>query len=79
MAIDYIDNDTPLLILNSDQIFDVNLSNFIKRLKIRCRCMFLDSVHPRWSYAKLNESNYAIETAEKHPISRNAIAGFLLF
>jgi len=80
MAIDYIDNDTPLLILNSDQIFDVNLSNFIKDFqKYDAGVIVFDSVHPRWSYAKLNESNYVIETAEKHPISRNAIAGFYFF
>ena len=38
-----------------------------------------ESVHPRWSYVRLNENNLISETAEKRPISKNAIAGFYYF
>jgi len=38
-----------------------------------------ESVHPRWSYVRLNEQGLVVETAEKRPISRNAIAGLYHF
>jgi len=38
-----------------------------------------ESVHPRWSYVRLDKEQYVVETAEKHPISRNAIAGLYYF
>ena len=41
--------------------------------------MNFNSVHTRWSYVKTNENNIVIETAEKNPISRNAIAGLYFY
>jgi dTDP-glucose pyrophosphorylase len=38
-----------------------------------------DSVHPRWSYVRLDEHGYVIEAAEKRPISRYATAGVYYF
>jgi dTDP-glucose pyrophosphorylase len=37
------------------------------------------SVHPKWSYVRLDENNKIVETAEKRPLSKNAIAGFYYF
>ena len=34
-----------------------------------------ESTHPKWSYAKLNESGFVSEVAEKNPISKNATVG----
>jgi dTDP-glucose pyrophosphorylase len=36
-------------------------------------------VNPRWSYVRTNDQNYVIDTAEKRPISKNAIAGLYLY
>jgi hypothetical protein len=38
-----------------------------------------DSVHPRWSYVRLNDDGLVVEAAEKRPLTRNAIAGFYYF
>ena len=33
------------------------------------------ATHPKWSYAKLNDSGFVTEVAEKNPISDNATVG----
>lgn len=81
MAIDYINADDELLILNSDQIIDCNFAELLAHFR-SCQAdaglLVFESVHPRWSYARLDE-NQVIETAEKNPISKNAMAGFYYF
>lgn len=80
MAIEYIDNDTPLIISNADQLFDVCLDGVIKSFdKSDAGVIIFESVHPRWSYVRLDNENNVIETAEKRPISKSAIAGFYYF
>lgn len=82
MAIDQINNDTPLIISNSDQIIDADLSQIIGQFFDRdldAGVICFDSVHPKWSYVRLDEKENIIETAEKRPLSRFAIAGFYFF
>lgn len=80
MAVEYIDNNIPLIISNADQIFDINLQEIINSFQNSdAGVITFESIHPRWSYVKLNEKNEVIETAEKRPISKNAIAGFYYF
>ena len=80
MAIDHIATDTPLLIANSDQLFEAPIAELIRGFTTAdAGIVSFDSVHPRWSYARLNEQGKVIETAEKRPISRHAIAGLYYF
>ncbi|MGJ0344498.1 glycosyltransferase family 2 protein [Aliarcobacter cryaerophilus] len=80
MAVEYIDNDTPLILSNADQLFDMCLDEVIKSFESSdAGVMTFESIHPRWSYVRLNEKNEVTETAEKRPISKNAIAGFYYF
>lgn len=82
LAIDYIDNDEPLLISNGDQLFAKGLSERVLDL---CRddgdggCVVFQSVHPRWSYVRLENDHQIVEASEKRPISKNAIAGVYVF
>ena len=82
MAIDYIDNNDPLIVLNSDQIIDYDLdkitNDFVDR-DLDAGIICFDSVYPKWSYIRLDDDDNVIETSEKRPISRNAIAGFYYF
>jgi len=81
LAIEHIDIETPLLISNSDHVIDWNLQDiyqdFSKR-QLDGGVVCFPSVHPKWSYARV-ENMQIIETAEKRPISRNAIAGTYYF
>ena len=82
LAIDHIGNDEPLLIVNGDQVFDLDLNLLLTRFRTMgsdAGCLTFDSVHPRWSYVRLEGEHDIVETAEKHPISRHAIAGFYYF
>ena len=80
MAIEYINNDTPLIIANADQLFDNNLEGIISNFKnVDGGVITFNSIHPRWSYVKVDENDYVVETAEKRPLSKHAIAGFFYF
>ena len=80
MAIKSIQNTTPLIVTNADQYLDVSLENVIKHLeKSDAGVITFESIHPRWSYVKLDENKKIVETAEKNPLSDQAIAGFYYF
>lgn len=80
MAVRYISNDFPLIIANPDQLFDVSFSDLIFELiHADAGVVTFESVHPRWSYVRVDENGFVLETAEKRPISRDAIAGLYYF
>lgn len=80
MAISHIANHNPLIIANSDQLFDDSLKDLIAGMgDADAGVLTFESVHPRWSYVRLNEQGLVVETAEKRPISRQAIAGLYYF
>ncbi len=80
MAINHIGNDDPLIIANADQLFDDSLSDLIAQLQqADAGVVTFESVHPRWSYVRLDKEQFVVETAEKRPISRDAIAGLYYF
>lgn len=80
MAVEYIDNDIQLIISNADQLIHANFLEIFSCFENSdAGVLIFDSVHPRWSYVKLNGDCEVIEAAEKRPISKNAIAGFYYF
>jgi len=80
LAIEHINSDIPLIISNADQIFMKSISSLISDFeKFDGGIPIFESVHPRWSFARLNENNEVIETAEKRPLSKNAIAGLFYY
>lgn len=82
MAIDYIDNDDKLIIANGDQILDLDMNDLLGFFDSRASdggVVSFTSVHPKWSYVRLDEQQRIVETAEKRPISNNAIAGLYYY
>lgn len=82
MAIDAINNENPLVIANFDQVIECDLSmlfNDLQRSGVDAGCLVFNTTHPRWSFVLLDEADCVLETAEKRPLSRNAIAGFYYF
>jgi len=81
MAIDELDHEQPLLISNGDQIIEKDISaavrSFIEK-GLDGGVITFESVHPKWSYARM-EGEQVVETAEKRPISKKAIAGVYYF
>lgn len=82
LAIEHINNDIPLVISNLDQFFDVEVNELLNPLltgNVDGGVVCFDSVHPQWSFAKTDSSGQVVQTAEKVPISKNAIAGIYYF
>lgn len=82
LAIEYIDNDEPLLILNANDILQIDfltVINDFKQRKLDAGTIVFHSIHPRYSYVSLDKHGFVIEAAEKNPISKNATAGFYWF
>ena len=80
----FIDNNSPLLIANSDQIVDFDVKEFINYLHINnldgLILVFKDPYKSdKWSFVKLNDSGLVTEVAEKKPISDLATVGIYLF
>lgn len=81
MAIDFINESDPVLILNSDQILNIDFQkvlNYWEQNKVEAGVVTFSSTHPRWSYILIRQDKI-IQTAEKNPISNMAIAGYYYF
>ena len=79
LAKEYIDNDAPLLIANSDQYIDWNSNECLYAFSadgIDGGILTFKSTHPKWSYAKLDSDGFVTEVAEKRPISDNATVNY---
>lgn len=81
MALEYIDNDTSLIIANSDQIIETDYTEVLRyfhRMNADAGVITFPNIHPRWSYARCM-GDEVLEVAEKRPLSKDAIAGFYYF
>lgn len=81
-AIDCINNDNELVILNGDQFIKCGINEALNNFRNRNLdggIITFSSIHPRWSYVALDENKFVNETSEKRPISNMATAGFYYF
>lgn len=81
LARDYINNETPLLVTDSDHYIDgdTHFKAIDNYEKIDGLIPVFYANNPKWSFAKTDEDGYVIETAEKVQISRNANIGAYYF
>ena len=78
LAKEFIDNDEPLLMANSDQFVEWDSNEFMYSMvgdNIDGGMLTFRSNHPKWSYAKLNDNGFVTEVQEKNPISDIATVG----
>jgi HAD superfamily hydrolase (TIGR01509 family) len=79
LAKDLINNDNPLFFANSDQFVSWDSNEFMYKMQ-ETDCdggiVTFESIHPKWSFAKVNEFGLVTEVAEKNPISNMATVGF---
>lgn len=67
MAIDEINLNDSLLIVNMDQIFEYDLNEVISELSLNdASVLSFESVHPRWAYVKCDENHCVLEAFEKN-------------
>jgi NDP-sugar pyrophosphorylase family protein len=80
-AVDFIDNDDPLMSVNADQYIDFDINDYLSYMHsqdLDGLIMTMKANDPKWSYAKC-EGKYVTETAEKKVISDNATVGIFNF
>ena len=83
-AKDFINNDDPLVIANSDQIVDINFYDFIddslnRNLDGSILTFIDEKKNPKWSFAKINKNQMVTKVKEKQPISKYATVGIYMF
>lgn len=82
LALEDIDWDQPVLIMNSDQTFFGELGQPIDELE-RSGCdagvLTTTLLHPRWSYVLRDDDRSVIQICEKNVVSDEAIAGVYYF
>lgn len=77
-----INNDTPMLIANSDQIVDMNIADYINdsdNRKLDGSVLCFEDNDPKWSFAKVNSDGLITMIREKEVISNNATVGIYYF
>jgi HAD superfamily hydrolase (TIGR01509 family) len=78
LAKEFIDNDEPLVIANSDQFIEWNSLEFFYKMNeqnLDAGIVSFRATHPKWSYAKVDDNGFVTEVAEKNPISDIATVG----
>ena len=77
---DIIDNDNPLILANSDQYLEWDPYEFlVKTQDVDGLISCFEADHPKWSYAKVDDSGRVTEVAEKRVISNLATTGLYYF
>jgi len=82
LGVEYIDKEEELLIMAIDDFMDNESSDVIgefRTLKADAGVVSFNSVHPRYSFARTDNSGTPVEFAEKIPISKNALVSFYYF
>ena len=82
LACDIIDPAAELLVLNVNELIDAPFDEIIGAFRAArnvAGVVTFPSVHPRYSYVRLDAEGLVVEAAEKRAISRHATAGFYWF
>lgn len=77
LAKEYINNNDPIVSTNCDQVTDWDVHSFLELAKedIDGIIPVYRDTGPKWSYARLDEEGFVIQTAEKVQISEWATVG----
>ena len=78
LAKELINSEQPLLMANSDQFIEWNSNECLYAFtadSIDGGIITFESTHPKWSYAKLDDTGFVKEVSEKNPISNLATVG----
>lgn len=82
LAASQIDLDGELLIISANELVDCDLSKVIKDFRARdlhAGTLTFRSIHPRYSYVKLDKNEHVVEATQQNPISHHATVGIFWF
>lgn len=82
LATEFIDCTDEVILVAADELITANLNEILSHFraeKYDAGVIAFHSVHPRYSFARLDDNGLVCEVAEKRPISKNALASFYYF
>lgn len=83
LAKEYICDNNPLMIANSDQWVDVNIDNYLTKMsndKLDGLIMTMSADNPKWSFVRMSQNNKRVaEVVEKQVVSSEATVGIYNF
>jgi dTDP-glucose pyrophosphorylase len=82
LAKEFINNENPLMIANSDQYVDLSIDTYLAEIdkpNIDGLIMTFWADHPKWSYCRLDTEGFVREVIEKQVISNDATVGIYNF
>lgn len=82
MAACQLDQASELLIISANELVDIELAEVIEEFRYRkldAGTLTFRSIHPRYSYVRLNDEGMVIEAAQREPISFFATVGVFWF
>jgi dTDP-glucose pyrophosphorylase len=82
LAREFIDNDEPMMIANSDQFVDADINDYLAVMAAKGMdgmIMTFWSDHPKWSYCRMDADGWVTEVVEKQVVSNEATVGIYNF
>jgi len=82
LARKFIENDSPMMIANSDQIVDLNIDEYLAvgdSTDVDGHIMTFWADHPKWSYCRMRHDGTVSEVVEKQVVSNEATVGIYNF
>jgi NDP-sugar pyrophosphorylase family protein len=82
LAAEDIDTDDELLIVNGNELLQADFKEIVNSFRKRglgAGVVVFPSIHPRYSYVRLDDKKLVVEASEKNPISNHATVGFYWF
>lgn len=82
LAASQLNAHEPLIIISANELVDIQLSDVIDDFENRqldAGTLVFRSVHPRYSYVRLEKDGLVNEAAQQQPISNHATAGIFWF
>jgi hypothetical protein len=78
----HIDTDVELILMAIDDFMDEDCLAIVNEFRVAgadAGIVSFNSIHPRYSFVKINTNGIPLEFAEKIPISKNALVSFYYF
>jgi len=82
IGLQYLNPEEEVILINGNEKLTENHLSLLMQIhekRTESAIVSFDSIHPRYSYAKVDRNENVIEISEKDPISRNALVGFFWF
>ncbi len=76
------DQDSELLVISANEYVDINFAKPLQEFRAKKMdggVLTFRSLHPRYSYVRINDAGLVTEAAQQNPISNHATAGVFWF